>query len=233
MKKILKYLLILMLALAVIIAITGCGKKEETKAENSAESKKEETKAENSTESKKEETTEQTKEFSLGSWDGKVYKNDFLGLQFNEPEGWSHSTDEEIAKMMNIGKELLNDDQRKAMEISEIENAYYFVANDTNTGDSLSVTSEKENADYTVDFFINNMKKQLTAVESIKYEVLGTEKAKVGNVDCDVLKAKGEYLGVTIYQNYYIYKIDRYFVSIIATTTSSDSRLTEMVSYFK
>ena len=216
MKKIIKISIIFILCACLLLAITACGNKEENKEE-----------------SKKEETVTQAKDFSLGNWDGKVYKNDFLGLQYNEPEGWTHSTDEEIAEMMNMGKELLNDDQKKALEASKASNVYYLVSKSDETGENLSITSEKVDADYTVDFFINSVRAQLTAVESIKYEILGTEKAKVGKVDCDVLKTKGTYLGVELYQNYYIFKIDNYFVSIIATSTSGASTIDAMISNFK
>ncbi len=120
MKKILKISAIFLLCACLIVAIAGCGKKEETKSETNTEVA--DAKTDSVGDNKKEETAEKTKEFSLGSWDGKVYKNDFLGLQYNEPETWSHSSDEEIAKMMNVGKEMLNDDQKATFEASKPNN---------------------------------------------------------------------------------------------------------------
>ena len=48
---------------------------------------------------------EQKVEISMGNWNNNVYTNDFLGLKFNLPEGWTYSSDEEIAEMMNLGIE--------------------------------------------------------------------------------------------------------------------------------
>ncbi len=51
-------------------------------------------------------------EFSTGEWYGNVYTNDFIGIKYELPQGWEKYGDEEIAEIMNLGKEFLNDNQK-------------------------------------------------------------------------------------------------------------------------
>lgn len=214
MKKALKNTLVLLIIGAMLFLLTGCGKKEE-------ESKKEE---------KPEE--EQKTEFSMGKWEDNVYSNDFLGLKFNLPDDWKYSSKEKIAEMMNLGSELLNDDQKAAAEIAKLNAAYYMMANNPNSADSIIVMSEKSAMDYTTEFYINQLKSQLTSVSSIKYTIEGTSKEKVGDKECDTLTASATSSGLKMTQKYYVYKIDNYFIAIIATTMDGESGINEMMSNF-
>lgn len=215
MKKALKNVLVLLIIGSMLFLLTGCGKKEE-------ESKKEEKPAE-----------EQKREFSIGKWEDNVYSNDFLGLKFNLPEDWESSSKEEIAEMMDLGSELLNDDQKAAAEISKLNAAYYMMVNDPNSIDSIILMSEKSTIDYTTEFYINQLKSQLTSVSSIKYTIEGTSKEKVGNVECDALTVSATASGLKTTQRYYVYKIDKYFVAIIATSMDGESGINEMMSNFQ
>ncbi len=216
MKKALKNTLVLLVIGAMLFLLTGCGKKNE-------ESKEEDKSSE-----------EQKAEFSIGKWEDDVYTNDFLGLKFNLPEGWKRYDKEEMAKIMNVGSELLNDDQKAAAEISKLNSAYYMMVNDPSTGSSIAVMSEKSTMDYTTEFYISQLKGQLQSVSSIKYTIEGTSKEKVGNIECDSLTVSATVSGVKTIQKYYIYKIDKYFIAIIATSKSGgEASISEMMENFQ
>lgn len=216
MKKALKNVLVLLIIGSMLFLLTGCGKKEE-------ESKKEEKPAE-----------EQKREFSIGKWEDNVYSNDFLGLKFNLPDDWTRYSDEEIAEIMNIGSDLLEDEQKAASEIAKLNSAYYMMVSNPNTGDSIALMSEKSTMDYTTEFYINQLKSQLTSVSSIKYTVEGTSKEKVGNVECDALTVSATVSGLKTTQRYYVYKIDKYFIAIIATSmTGGETGINEMMANFQ
>lgn len=215
MKKALKNTLVLLIIGAMLFLLTGCGKKEE-------DSKKEEKPSE-----------EQKREFSIGKWEDNVYTNDFLGLKFNLPDDWTHYSKEEMAEIMNLGSELLEDEQKAASEIAKLNSAYYMMASDPNTGSSIAVMSEKSTMDYTTEFYINQLKGQLTSVSSIKYTVEGTSKEKVGDNECDALTVSATVSGIKTTQRYYIYKIDNYFIAIIATSMNGETGINEMMSNFQ
>ena len=221
MKRMLKCMLIVMLFVCIVITFTGCGKKEETTAN------------EVSTQEKGETQGEAAKELSMGEWSNNVYANDFLGLKFKLPEGWEYSNDEEIAEMMDLGKELLNDDQKKLAEISKLNTVYYMVAQNATTGDNISIMSEKLTSSVTTDYYITALKTQLEAVNTIDYTITGTSKQTIANREYDVLTTKASISGVDMIQNYYLYKLDNYMVVIIATSVSGESGITNMINSFE
>lgn len=219
MKKILKNMLIVLLTASMLFLLAGCGNKEESTTTNNT--------------TNEQTTREQKVEFSMGEWNNNVYTNEFLGLKFNLPEGWTYASDEEIADMMNLGTELLNDDQKAAAEVSKLTTAYYMVANDPNTGNSISIISEKPVMEVSTEYYMNELKTQLSAVESINYEIGETSKEKIADREYDILTASASMSGVKITQKYYIYKMDRYFVGIIVTSTTGETALNEMIKSFE
>lgn len=220
MKKVLKSMLAIVLTASMLFVLSGCGNKEEEKATNDNE--KTNIEQEN-----------KTVEFSMGSWSDNVYSNDFLGLKFKIPNGWKYSSDEEIAEMMNLGTELLNDEQKAAAEISKLNNAYYMVANDPNTGDNISIISEKPAMEVTTEFYINQLKTQLQNVNTINYEIGETSKETVAGKECDTLTVDASMSGVKMTQRYYIYKVDKYVVCIISTSTSGEQKINDIMKNFE
>lgn len=213
MKKVLKSMLAIVLAASMLFVLSGCGNKNEEKTGVEEEAK--------------------TVEFSMGSWNDNVYSNDFLGLKFKLPNGWKYSSDEEIAEMMNLGAELLNDEQKAAAEVSKLNSAYYMVANDPNTGDNISVISEKPSMEVTTEFYINQLKTQLQNVDSISYKIEETSKETVAGKECDALTVSARMSGIEMTQKYYIYKVDKYVICIISTSTSGDQKINEIMKNFE
>ena len=218
MKKTLKNMLIILLTASMLFLLVGCGNKEESTTNNITN----------------EEATEEKKvEFSMGEWNDNVYTNEFLGLKFKLPEGWTYASDEEIADMMNLGTEFLNDDQKVAAEVSKLTSAYYMVANDPNTGNNVSIISEKPVMEVSTENYMNQLKAQLSAVESINYEIGETSKEKIADREYDTLTASASMSGVKMLQKYYIYKMDKYFIGIITTSTTGETALNEMIKSFE
>lgn len=220
MKKVLKSILAIVLTASMLFVLSGCGNKEEEKATNDNE--KTNVEQEN-----------KTVEFSMGSWSDNVYSNDFLGLKFKLPNGWKYASDEEIAEMMNLGAELLNDEQKAAAEISKLNSAYYMVANNPNTGDNISIISEKPAMEVTTEFYINQLKTQLQNVNTINYEIGETSKETVAGKECDTLTVDASMSEVKMTQKYYIYKVDKYVVCIISTSTSGEQKINDMMKNFE
>lgn len=213
MKKAIKNIALMACVVAMLFTLSGCGKEEGSKEEKKQE--------------------EQKTEFSMGKWEDNVYTNDFLGIKFNLPEGWKAATDEEIAKMMNVGKELLNDDQKALAELAEKSGVYYMSVNDPSTGNNIIVLTEKTAVNVNTDYYINQLKTQLTSVSSIKYQIGETSKATVAGREYDTLTATASMYGYTTTQRYYVYKIDKYFVGIIVTSNTGESAIDEMMNSFE
>ncbi|MBP5329538.1 MAG: hypothetical protein J6Y75_06530 [Spirochaetaceae bacterium] len=175
----------------------------------------------------------QINEFSLGEWNDNIYTNDFLGIKFQLPEDWKRFSDEDLAQVMNLGTELLNDDQKKLAELSKINSVSYMGANNPATGDSIMVSSVKSIFDLTAEYFMNGVKTQLQALESIDYEVSEISKEELAGREYYVLTAKSEISGINLIQKFYVYKIDKYFLEIVATTLRGEDAITEMMNAFE
>lgn len=175
----------------------------------------------------------QINEFSLGEWNDNIYTNDFLGIKFQLPEDWKRFSDEDLAQVMNLGTELLNDDQKKLAELSKINSVSYMGANNPATGDSIMVSSVKSIFDLTAEYFMNGVKTQLQALESIDYEVSEISKEELAGREYYVLTAKSEISGINLIQKFYVYKIDKYFLEIVATTLMGEDAITEMMKAFE
>lgn len=219
MKKTIKSLLIIFLIASMLFVLTGCGKEEEKTIDDNT--------------ANEQPAQEQKVEFSMGEWNNNVYTNDFLGLTFNLPEGWTYSSDEQIAEMMNLGAEFLNDDQKVAAEVAKLTSAYYMVANDPNTGNSVSIISEKPAMEFTTEYYLNQVKTQLGAVESMSYEIGDISKEKVAGREYDIITATTTISGIEFTQKYYVYKMDKYFVSIIATSVTGEDGIKDIIKNFE
>lgn len=171
--------------------------------------------------------------FSMGGWSNNVYKNDFLGLEFHLPQGWAYYSQSEIAEMMNIGVELLNDDQKAYAELSKLTSIYYMVANNPNTGNNISILSEKTTVDYTVDYYINQLKTQLASLESVNYTIGETSTKVIAGKAYQVLSVSTNISGVTVVQEYFIRKLDKYFVCIIVTDVDPQQTISDIIANFK
>jgi len=233
MKKTLKKILVIAMLSIVIISMTACGKKEE----NNVDNKKEENRAESINETNKNNTAvvknnqtttddnnttgneTKTTDISRGEWNGNQYVNEFANIKFNLPSGWSKYSDEQIAQVMNVGVELLNDDQKKLAELAQSMVIYGMVANDDTTKANVSVLLEKPTMKITPESYATSLKQQLEAVSSIQYKVNETATAKVGSEEYIALTSTASVSGVEIGQSYYIRAEGDYIITIIVTTT--------------
>ena len=218
MKKTLKVLLVLVMLCAVTLALVGCGNDENTNKDNTVNN------------NQNNEDKEQTVEISRGEWKDNKYVNEFAGIEFNLPEGWEKYSDEEIAQLMNIGVETLNEDQQKLAELAEQSGVYGMVVNDPSTAANIMLMIEKPVLKVTPDYYLSSVKQQLEAVEAMNYEVGETYTTKIANEDYYALDAT--VTGYPISQHYFIKAVDDCFVAIIVTTTA-EGQLEEIVNCFE
>jgi len=219
MKKVLKTLLILAMLCALVLTLSGCGKEEENKEENNQNIENNES-VENSSEMN----------FSRGEWQGNQYVNEFAKIKFNLPEGWSKATDEEIAELMNIGVEALNEEQQKLAEIAEQNTIYGMVANDPSTAASVMITLEKPTLKVTPEYYLSSVKQQLENLNSMEYIVGDAYTTTIGTEEYNAMDA--EISGYLAYQHYYVKAVENYIVGIIVTTTEED-QVTEIMNCFE
>lgn len=223
MKKTVRAIFIV-ISVCMLITLVGCGKKEEkTSISNEKVGvqeavEKEETKA----------------EFSMGEWKENTYENSFLGVKFELPTGWERLDDEQIAEMMNLGDTIVSNDLNTDIEeIKNLNSAYYMVANDPETGNNITIMSEKPILNVTTEKYIESLKTGLEQVTTIKYTIGESSKETVAGKTYDTLTATATVNGVSLVQKYYVRKVDNYVLAIIATSVTGENGINSMMKSFK
>lgn len=226
MKKMLKGISIILIIASALILLTGCGKEKE---ETSKTTPNENVNVKNNVEEQKNNSTE---EFPKGEWNNGVYENKFLGLKFKLPDGWKYSSDEEIAKNLNNGLEILNEDQReKVEEALETKGVFYLQANDLTTNNNVQVFTEKVPTGISEEAYLEQVSKQLSALENVNYNIGEIAKEKVTNKEYTTLQVEvPEY---NVLQKYFIYKKDNYIVGIIVTSITGKTAISEIIENFE
>ena len=170
--------------------------------------------------------------FSMGSWNGNVYTNDFLGLKFTLPEGWTRYSDEQIAAAMNLSNEKLND-QKSLVELAKLTVVNYMFVNNPTTGETIVVTTEKAHLDVTTEFYLDNIKTQLEALTSVSYKVSGITKETIADREYHVLTAALTSSGKTVIQKYYCCRLDKHFLSIMVVSPKGKKAAGELIKAFE
>ncbi len=202
--NLLKVVAIAMMLVLSLTVLAGCGKKEENNSDNKS--------------SNENTTTQEKKEISKGKWDDNVYTSEFADLKFTLPEGWKRSTDEEIADVMNLGKEVLEDEGLYSSKISQLTTVYDMMAKNPSTNGSIAIMMEKTSAKETL--YANSLKSQLEKVTQMKYNVGDFTETTISGNKYTVVPATIDVSGQQIFQNYYIRSVGDYMVAILVTETS-------------
>ena len=235
-----KYFVVLLLSFAFVL--TGCGKykivnteKPDTNNNTQTENNKSDAIVIPGDDSSIDEnnTMKTEKNFSMGEWKNNIYSNDFLDIRFYQPKGWTASTQEEIAEMMDISADkLYNNNADVMLELAKRTTVYYMMSKNEKTGDNVIVMSEKPVMNITMDYYISVLKQQLEDVNNIKYEIIETLDDKLGNKEYKTILVNATMNGVTLMQKYYVSKKGNYFVSIIVTSVNGKSGISDISKYF-
>ena len=217
MKKALKLFSYLLLFTISIVVVTGCFDKKIDSTNNTDNDIKINT----------------DKEVTFGEWDDNIYTNEFLGIKYTMPDGWSKYSDEEIAEVMNIAV----DDLKKKDEIKKLldqqRGVFYVMASDSSTGNNIILLSEKPLLkDASMSLYTNSLKQQLALNTNLIYTVEEPQEETINNFNYTTMKATTSQNGVQIYQKYFIRKVDNNFVSVIVSSTN-DKQLDEIIKDFE
>lgn len=234
--NILKLLVIGLMLVMSLTILTGCGKKEENnnQNENTSNTTSDNDQNANNTENTSNTTSDGNqatkKEISRGKWEDKVYTSEFADLKFTLPDGWTRSTDEEIAKTMQLEEEVLKDEDLYVSEISKLNVVYDMMAKNTSTNGAVVVMMEKTAG--TAKDYANTLKTQLGQVTQVEYTIGDITETKIGDNTYTVVATKASASGATVFQNYYLRDESDYVVAVLVTETSQDN-LDKVVKCFE
>ena len=230
-----KKLTALFLALALLCSLAGCGKQQSGRPleddSPSSEVRPEPPRAPGVSDEEEPEdepedaaNAEQTIDF-LGSWNGNVYSNEFLGLCYTLPDSWVYASDEELLEMVDIAvsNDILSDEVKLSAELGKSRMVYGMAAQDPVGGSSVQVmfmnleglgeVSEEECARQ-----ITEMQESILDESSgITLTVEDSYRAPLGGKNFLVVPIKLNMSGVTARQQIYIQLSGNYGMMIYIT----------------
>ena len=223
-----KFLSIFMIS-ALLACCTACGKKDV-----SGEISEKEPVFEDIIGNDEEEVTDVS--LMIGLAEGDVYENEFLGVRFTLPEGWTFYTKEQINEINNITADMVEDDIAEVLENADVITDMY--ASDQ-YGNTVNINFEKlsgvaavsideetylEIAIEQLDTAFEQMGYDDVNVEMTKLNFLGEERAAL-NVECKA----GDYV---LYEKLIAIKVGGYISNITVATSFEDATDT-VLTYFE
>ena len=222
--KFVKSLVISVMALALV----GCAKTD-VEVDNIPE-RNDSIESNIDTSSNLESSSDTIAEFSLGTWNGSTYTNDFLDLSYTLPENWIKYNDKQIAELMNLSSDLVYGDNEFLKEAAKLTSVYYLFTQDPLINNNVSVFSEKTILDVTPEYYLSQVKTQLEAMSNIKYVIGETSSEYIGGIEYTTLEATIEDSNIS--QKYYVRKNGNYFMGIIATSVTGENGINEIINCF-
>ena len=181
---------------------------------------------------------EKSGSFTRGKVEDNVYSNEFSGLTFEIPDGWTILSDEEISDTMSAGLEAGG----SSMDADTILNTttYDCIASDMSTGESFAFIFEdvsRYSGGMTIDDYINAAKLATSYSMpdmNIDWHVDG-EKDTLCGVEFDVfsMEVELENYGVSVNQDYYVTEKDGYMVVITYSSGLSSGSFDDYLDCFK
>lgn len=230
-----KRLLALLLALLMLIVISGCAKKN-----NSPESDTSEVTAEVTDEVKdtvKIPDTPKPIEAKLtrGKVEGQKYTSAYTGLRFTAPEGWEYSADTDMAELLNMSAEMLSE-EKIAETLTNTTTVFDMIVTDKSNGNNVTVSYENMDriCGKAVDAaeYVDVLKERIDAQMQVEYEFRNEGAVTLSGNEYQRVEVLLKTSNFEMVQGYYIRIIDDVAVCI-NTTLIGDTALADVEAMFE
>ncbi|POP32238.1 hypothetical protein C3B58_12940 [Lactonifactor longoviformis] len=209
------------------------GKKEESKAEETA---KEDTKAEESAE-KAEEPEKKTEEsgepeesavpYVKGTVTDNVYESSWLNMKITLPEDLLFLTEEEIQEVADTGEENMNEEGQAAVAEMEDTSVYELIArNATQDFTATLLTEDSPMANITADQYLQAVKSELQSFTTDEMDYTFSDEiatVSIGGQDYQQMTTSVTYMDVNMHQDYCTRKQDNKIITWILVYTDDSA----------
>lgn len=190
---------------------------------------------------KEEEKKEEVAEVLItGTLTDNSYSNEALGISITIPEGWRFASDEEIAKAMQVGADIMFDDPTEFKEkIKEYPSFFDVMALESNYGrDNFNIgytdiVKTGLGAFVTEPVYVGLLESQFKTMEVYQGAELSVGKHKLGNVEFSTLSIDSTKIALQLYQRQYIKKIGSSYLICVTITSPSEEGCDTIASLFK
>ncbi len=157
-----------------------------------------------------------------GEVSGDTYTNESIDMVFKAPSGWTFYTDDQLAELMNITKDVLKD--KDLIESGQLASITEFMAIDDN-GNNVNMTIAKlglSDMVKSIEDCADEVKDALREQE-LQYTFGEDDTAELGGTEFFKITAACQYMSINMNQYIYINKFGNYVVTITATSLSNIS----------
>ena len=240
-----KKLLALLLAVLMVLSVTACSEdddKKSRKKDKTTQSEKidkedvepDDTDVDIDVDDEVKEL-EQAEDFCLGTIDGRVYENEFIGIGYKADLYWTYMTESEIQQINNFVTDNAGD-YKEAMQAAQVYTDM-FVGN-IDSSENININLEKvsdtvldaiDDCTYyenTIESFENLYKSY--GCTDFDYEITTLT---IDGVDFHSMNLEVEIDGTMIYQTVFVVRCNGYASNVTCTSRSADA-LTDMIEKF-
>lgn len=163
-------------------------------------------------------------EFTLGRWDGDVYTNEMLSLNFNIPSGWHLADTSEASELIGTDRLVFSDMAEKDLKTYEKDKdftiGYAFVMAASNGEDRFDMIYQKNTEDADAASYIASIKSQLESYNDI-YEIteVSSDTVTIAGHEYSDLEMKLESENNLLRYYYLTTSENGYFITMVVTTS--------------
>jgi len=165
-----------------------------------------------------------------GTWEGYIYTNETLGLRFVKPEGWAEATDAEIADLMGLAADALDEPQF----FDNVDVLIDMMATNIFTGANVQVTFERLSFPFTriseLDYIALTAQQMEQIGIDVNLDFPGT--TRIGGYDWYSYGTAMDIMGITAYGRQFINVQDGFARIIIITYFDASESPEEILSLF-
>lgn len=156
--------------------------------------------------------------YTPGTFTDAGYETEFLGFRFNTPDGFSLATHEELDQLMGVSMDSLSE----SGDITEAQAKYAQLTSiyEMMVTDSMGVTNANiilEKSVIPINTYIEVLKEQLQTISAMNVTFTGEEEVQLAGATYTKVSADVESNGISMYQEYYIRKVEGYIMCLTLT----------------
>lgn len=214
-----KWITIIM-CLMMMFSLIACSDSPSEEEVRGAQTANEETQEENGEESAE-------NEFSLGTTDGLIYENKFIGIGCTLEDSWYFYSDDEIMQLNNYVEDVAGEEYEEIMKDADLVYDMYAISD--NQMDNINVNLEKMDklsleklvVEDSLEAGVPIMKDTFSNMGYSSFEA-EIDKISIEGKEFTCLSSIGEIDGVKMYQKLFPIKCNGYLANITITTYGED-----------
>lgn len=163
---------------------------------------------------------QKNKAVTHGVIEGDRFTSEYADLTFTKPSDWTYSSDDEIAELMNLSAEVLDQNAFEEAATTMVT-VYDMMATNSVTGDNISVVYENlkltSNASISEAAYFDAFEEQYTTQSAFEVTVGERAEVKLGKHTYTRAAFTTNYSGIQMRQYMYARKIDNHMHLIVIT----------------